>query len=69
MGVDIEKVRSAFDAFEADDFVSAKEILQQEIHQAKDTFLKDKLGLEKDVAEACGKKKMAKKVVKEESKE
>lgn len=65
MPVDTDKVRDAFNKFEEEDFVSAKEILQQEIHKAKNDFIKTKLGLENEVDEACGSKKKKKKMMKE----
>ena len=61
MPVDTEKIRDAFNKFEEEDFVSAKEILQQEIHKAKNDFIKTKLGLEKEVDESCGSKDGTKK--------
>jgi len=73
MPVNVEEIRKAMDSFETEDYISAKEILQQEIHQAKNTFLRDKLGLEKfaippvveeeveEVEEACGAAKGKKK--------
>ena len=67
MPVNIEKIKDALDKFEADDFISAKEILQQEIHQAKDAYLKNKLELDKNVDEVCGSKKKTKKVIKEDT--
>jgi hypothetical protein len=80
MPIDVEKIRDAFSKFEEEDYVGAKEILQQEIHTAKNEFLQSKLGLEKDVDEACGgpgtgpkdgtgKGKKKKMVVKEEEEE
>jgi hypothetical protein len=69
MPIDIDKIRDAFGKFENDDFISAREILQQEIHTAKTAHLQNKLGLRKetevvepDVDEACGTKKTKKKV-------
>ncbi len=52
MPVDIEKIKDAFGKFEDDDYVSAKEILTQEIGNAKNDFLTNKLGLAKKKVEA-----------------
>jgi len=67
MPVDTDKIKDAMDKFEEEDFITAKEILQKEIHQAKNDYLKTKLELEQDVDEAC--KKKAKKVVVQETEE
>jgi hypothetical protein len=42
-------IKGALDDFEADDFISAKEKLKGEISKSRDEFLKQKLGLEKDI--------------------
>ena len=47
--MDQEKVRKALDHFENDEYVDAKDILQQEIQTSRDSFLKDKLGLKNDL--------------------
>lgn len=47
--MDREKIRKALDHFENDEFVDAKEIIQQEIQGKRDVFLKDKLGLATDI--------------------
>lgn len=47
--MDREKIRKALDHFENDEFVDAKEIIQQEIAGKRDVFLKDKLGLATDI--------------------
>ena len=44
--MDKEQIRKALDHFENDEFTDAKEILQQEISQAKGEWLTDKLKLE-----------------------
>ena len=44
-----ENIKKALDHFENDEFMNAKEILQKEIHDRRNDFLKDKLGLSKDV--------------------
>lgn len=49
MPVDKEEIKKALDHFENDDFTSAKEVLQKEIHKAKNDFLKDKLDLSNDI--------------------
>jgi hypothetical protein len=76
MPVNIDNIKDAFSKFEDDDFVSAKEILAKEISDARDGYLRDKLGLsssadaeevesntEDEVDEACGGKKKKKKVM------
>lgn len=42
-------VKEVLDDFENDNFVGAKEKLQDLVRNARDTYLKGKLGLEKDV--------------------
>jgi len=42
-------VKQAFDAFEEEDFMGSKEILQKQMHQAKNDFLKAKLELKNDI--------------------
>ena len=49
MSVDTEKVKDALDAFSKDDYVTAKEILKKEIQAAKNSYLKDTVGLEKEI--------------------
>ena len=49
MPVDTEKIKDALDAFSKDDYVTAKEILKKEIQAAKNSYLKDTVGLEKEV--------------------
>jgi hypothetical protein len=49
--MDNEKVREIINKFENDDFIGSKELLQQEIRKAKDTYLKDKLGLKGNTEE------------------
>ena len=49
MTIDKEAIKSALDNFEDDNFVDSKEILSKEIKKAKNDYLKDKLGLKKDV--------------------
>ncbi len=49
MPVDNEQIKKALDHFENDEFVDAKEILQQEIRRAKNDHLKDKLDLSADI--------------------
>ena len=45
MTIDTEKIKQAIDHFEEEDFVSSKEIIQQEIKNAKNSFLQNKLGI------------------------
>lgn len=47
--MDQNDVKQSFDAFEADDFITSKEILQNQIHKAKNDFLKAKLDLKGDI--------------------
>ena len=47
--MDRAKIRKALDHFENDQYVDAKEIIQQEIAGKRDIFLKDKLGLQIDI--------------------
>ena len=49
MTIDKESVKKALDSFENDKFCDAKDILSGEIRKARDTFLKDKLGLKNDI--------------------
>jgi len=56
MPVDVDKVKDALDAFSKDDYVTAKEILKKEIQAAKNSYLKDTVGLEKEVDVVKGEK-------------
>lgn len=47
-----ESIKKALDHFENDEFMDAKEILQQEIHSRRNEFLKDKLDLSRPIEEA-----------------
>lgn len=47
--MDNDNIKKALDHFENDEFVDAKEILQKEIHNRRNDFIKDKLGLAKDI--------------------
>jgi hypothetical protein len=49
MPVNKEMLAQAVDAFDNDDFIAAQEILTTQINDLKNEYLKDKLGLEKDV--------------------
>ena len=49
MAVDKEQIKKAIDSFENDKFVDSKEILSKEVRKAKNSFLKDKLGLKGDI--------------------
>ena len=40
-----EEIKKAIDSFESDDFVSSKEIIRQQIANARDEYLKTKLQL------------------------
>jgi hypothetical protein len=48
--VNTDNIKKALDSFTDDEFVTAKEILRQEIRGATDSFLQDRLGLEKNIA-------------------
>lgn len=48
MPTDEKEIKRAIDSFEGDDFITAKEALKGQIVQAKNDYLKKKLGLEKD---------------------
>jgi hypothetical protein len=52
--MDKEQIRKALDHFENDEYTDAEEILSQEIRDAKEKFIEDKIGLE----EGWKKKKM-----------
>lgn len=46
--MDNEAIKQALDHFENDEFVNAKEILQDQINKSKNEFFKDKLGLKEE---------------------
>ncbi len=47
--MDEKDIKKALDSFESDDFISAKEIVKDVVKQAKNEYLKGKLGLTKDI--------------------
>lgn len=47
--MDEKEIKGALDAFERDDFVTAKEILSTQIKNTKNDYLKNKLGLVNDI--------------------
>lgn len=47
--METEDVKKALDAFENDNFLDSKELLQKQIHQARNDFLKAKLDLKDDI--------------------
>lgn len=49
--MDEKAVKDAFDAFENEDFVSAKEKLKDQILQHKNDYLKKKLGMKNDIGD------------------
>ncbi len=49
MPVDNEKIKGALDDFENDDFISAKDAIKSQIHNAVNDYFKDKLELQKDL--------------------
>lgn len=49
MPIDNEKIKSALDDFENDDFISAKDTIKAEIKGAISDFFKDKLELQNDL--------------------
>jgi len=72
MPVDQEQIKKALDAFEDDEFVDAKEILQKEISKAKEEYLTKKLKLkdsEKDGGDEDGAKEGSEEGKKEGKKE
>lgn len=50
--MDKEKIRKALDAFENDEFTTAKEIISSEIQDKRDEFLQKKLELKESINEA-----------------
>jgi len=48
--IDEKEIKAALDAFENDDFITAKEKLKTQIVQAKNDYLKNKLGLSGDLS-------------------
>lgn len=49
MAMDDRVIKAALDSFENDDFLHAKELVQGQIRQAKNDFLKGKLELKNDL--------------------
>lgn len=49
MPIDNEKIKSALDDFESDDFISAKDTVKAEIKGAISDYFKDKLDLQNDL--------------------
>lgn len=47
--MDDRVIKAALDSFENDDFLHAKELVQGQVRQAKNDFLKAKLGLKNDI--------------------
>lgn len=47
MSTNKEEIRKAFDSFEEDDFMSAKDTLKKEIQDAISDYAQEKLNLEK----------------------
>ena len=47
--MDNEKIKSAIDAFEEEDFMASKDHIKGEFIVTRDAFLKDKLGLKNDI--------------------
>lgn len=47
--MDDRVIKAALDSFENDDFLKAKELVQGQVKQAKNDFLKAKLGLKNDI--------------------
>lgn len=47
--MDEKEIKGALDAFERDDFVTAKDILSTQIKNTKNDYLKSKLGLVNDI--------------------
>ncbi len=55
--MDEKEIKNALDAFEKDDFITAKEKLSNQIKTAKNDFLKNKLELKNDIELKTPKKK------------
>lgn len=51
--MDKEQIKKALDAFENDEFTTAKEIIGAEIQNKRNEFLKDKLELKESIDEAA----------------
>jgi hypothetical protein len=49
MAMDPQVIKAAIDSFENDDFLHAKELVQGQVKQARNDFLKAKLGLKNDI--------------------
>lgn len=47
--MDDKVIKAAMDAFEEDNLLRAKELIQGQIKQARDNFIKAKLGLKNDI--------------------
>lgn len=47
--MDDRVIKAALDSFENDDFLHAKELVQGQIRQARNDFIKSKLGLKNDI--------------------
>lgn len=46
--VDRDKIKEAFDLFQDDDYVTCREILKEQIHNHKVTYVDEKLGLDSE---------------------
>lgn len=49
MAIDQRVIKAALDSFESDDFLQAKELVQGQVRQAKNDFLKSRLELKGDI--------------------
>ena len=49
--MDDRVIKAALDSFENDDFLHAKELVQGQIKQARNDFIKAKLGLKNDIVQ------------------
>lgn len=47
--MDPKVIKAAIDSFENDDFLHAKELVQGQVRQARNDFIKSKLGLKNDI--------------------
>jgi hypothetical protein len=56
MPVNMEQIGNAMDAFVDDEFVTAKEIISTQIRGARDSFMRDKLGLKEPEVETTNPK-------------
>ena len=49
MSIDKEKIKKALNDFESERYMDAKDALTGEVRKARDSFIKNKLGLKQDI--------------------